>query len=372
MAATLLFLAGDGIGPEVLAAARRLADWFAAKRGFAFTAQEGLVGGAAYDAEGQPISPALLAQAKKADAILFGAVGGPRWDNAPYALRPEAALLSLRQELGLYANLRPALCFPALAGASSLKKPLVEGLDILIVRELTGGVYFGRPRGIETLPNGERRGVNTHVYESHEIRRIAQTAFELAAQRRGRVCSVEKRNVMEAGQLWYEEVGALHKSAYPAIALSHMLADNFAMQLVREPKQFDVILTDNLFGDILSDIAAQLTGSLGMLPSASLGAIGADGRPQSALYEPVHGSAPDIAGQNIANPLAAMLSFGMMLRYSFGRSEDADLLDQAAANVLAQGWRTKDIAQSEKGEKPASTDDMTAAMLAALDELTAR
>jgi len=346
MTAHILLLPGDGVGPEVIAQAKRVLFWLKEQRGFDFTLEEALVGGASYEAYGSPLTSETLALAKQADAILFGAVGGTQWDDVPYDKRPEAALLTLRKELGLFANLRPALCFPALAEASSLKSDRVSGLDILIIRELTGGVYFGEPRGIQKLGDNQRRGVNTHVYDSSEIRRIAKSAFELAQARSNKITSVEKRNVMEAGQLWYEEVVAIAKH-YPNVQLNHMLADNCAMQLVREPKQFDVILTDNLFGDLLSDIAAALTGSLGMLPSASLGAPDANGR-LPALYEPVHGSAPDIAGQNKANPLAMVLSLAMALRYSFARPQDAQQIETAIEQLLAQGLRTPDNAKPEK------------------------
>lgn len=362
----LLFLPGDGIGPEVLDAAKAVADWFAENRGFAYDAETRLVGGAACKAEGVPVSADTMAEAKAADAVLFGAVGGPEFDGLAFDKRPEAGLLALRSELELFANLRPALCFASLSNASSLKRDKVSGLDILIVRELTGGVYFGEPRGIEDLGGGKKRGVNTHVYDSDEIRRIARIGFEMAGMRGARLTSVEKRNVMEAGLLWHEEVSALHASDYADIKLDHMLADNCAMQLVRQPKQFDVILTDNLFGDLLSDIAAQLTGSLGMLPSASLAAVGANGLPQAALFEPVHGSAPDIAGKDIANPLAAILSLGMAFRYALARAQDADLLDEAVNAVLEEGWRTPDIAAGANTERKTSTSGMTKAVLAAL------
>jgi 3-isopropylmalate dehydrogenase len=344
----VLLLPGDGIGPEVVGQARRVLDFIAKKRRFAVDVTEGLVGGAAIDAQGVPLSAATLAQAKAVDAVLLGAVGGPKWDALPFEKKPE-------------------LCLPALAEASTLRPDVVSGLDIMIVRELTGGVYFGQPRGIETLPDGSRRGVNTQVYTTQEIRRVAAVAFELARKRRGQVCSVEKSNVMESGILWREEVTKLHAEAYKDVALSHMYADNCAMQLVRDPKQFDVVLTDNLFGDILSDEAAMLTGSLGMLPSASLGAADAEGR-RAALYEPVHGSAPDIAGQGIANPLAAILSLAMMLRYSFGRAEDADAIEAAVARVLDRGLRTADIMQP--GKTRVSTAAMAEAILRELDGRT--
>jgi 3-isopropylmalate dehydrogenase len=308
-----------------------------------------------------------MAKAMACDAVLFGAVGGPKWEKVPYDSRPEAALLRLRKDLGLFANLRPAICYSALADGSSLKREVVEGLDILIVRELTGGVYFGEPKTITDLGNGQKRAIDTQVYDTFEIERISRVAFELARTRRKKVSSAEKRNVMKSGVLWHEVVSRLHKEQYPDIEIEHVLADNCAMQLVRWPKQFDVIVTDNLFGDMLSDVAAMLTGSLGMLPSASLGAPDAKTSRRKAMYEPVHGSAPDIAGQGIANPIAMIASFGMALRYSFGMGEWADKLDQAIAAVLAKGIRTKDIA----GDKPAnaSTAQMGAAILAELQAL---
>jgi len=361
----LLILPGDGIGPEVMAQVRRVIDWMEKKRSLAFDLDEGLVGGAAIDAEGAPISDATMKRAMAADAVLLGAVGGPKWDNLPFAQKPERGLLRLRKEMVLFANLRPALCFDALVDASTLKPELVAGLDIMIVRELTGGIYFGEPRGIETLPDGSRRGINTQVYTTGEIQRVARVAFDLAKKRGNRLCSVEKANVMESGVLWREEVTKLHQAEYPEVELSHMYADNCAMQLVRNPKQFDVIVTDNLFGDILSDAAAMLTGSLGMLPSASLGAADASGR-RAALYEPVHGSAPDIAGQDKANPLATLLSFAMMLRYSFDLAEDAELIERAVQDVLAAGKRTGDIAKP--GQAVISTSQMGDALLAALDK----
>jgi len=359
----LLMLAGDGIGPEVMGQVRRVIDWFAQNRGFDVQIDEDLVGGCAYDAHGQAISDAAMEKAKAADVVLLGAVGGPKWDGVPYDVRPEAGLLRLRRELGLFANLRPAMCFAALADASSLKRDVVEGLDIMIVRELTGGVYFGEPRGIEELGNGQRRGVNTQVYETYEIERVARVAADLASKRDGRLMSVEKRNVMETGLLWQQDVTRLVTTEFPHIKLDHMLADNCAMQLVRQPKQFDVIVTDNLFGDLLSDIAAMLTGSLGMLPSASLGEARSDGC-VPGMYEPVHGSAPDIAGQNLANPIASILSFAMALRYTFNLSADADLLEAAVAHVLDHGVRTGDIMQ--EGMTRVSTTEMGDAILAQL------
>ncbi len=340
MTKTLLLLPGDGIGPEVTAVARRVAGRLI-NAGLALDISEALFGGAAIDAEGAPISEATIEKALASDAVLMGAVGGPAWASQPFGNRPEAGLLKLRARMNVYANLRPARCFPALADASSLKRIFVEGLDILFIRELTGGVYFGEPRGVETLENGERRGVNTHSYTSSEIRRVARVAFALARGRSGAVVSAEKGNVMEAGLFWREEVQALRDAEYPDIRLTHMLADNMAMQLVKNPKQFDTILTDNLFGDILSDEAAMLTGSLGMLPSA---AIGDEGRP--GLYEPIHGSAPDIAGRGVANPCAAILSLAMALRHSLARPDLAEKVEAAVSTALDGGARTADLGGS--------------------------
>jgi 3-isopropylmalate dehydrogenase len=338
------------------------------KLGLDFQVEEDLVGGAAIDRHGQPLSDDTLAAAKAADAVLLGAVGGPKWDGVDFAIRPEAGLLRLRKELGLFANLRPATVFGALADASPLKRELVEGLDIMIVRELTGGVYFGEPRGITPLPEGGRKGVNTQVYTTDEIRRVARVAFDIARRRQGRVCSVEKANVMESGRLWREEVTALHSTEFPDVALEHMYADNCAMQLVRNPRQFDVIVTDNLFGDILSDEASMLTGSLGMLPSASLGAYDPASGRRPALYEPVHGSAPDIAGRDMANPIATLLSFAMMLRYSFDLADEASLIERAVEKVLAGGIRTADIMSD--GMARVSTGVMGDSLLRALDRLS--
>lgn len=362
----ILIVAGDGIGPEVMGQVERVIGWFSTKRKFDVEIDRDLVGGCCYDAHGVAVTDPTIEKALAADAVFLGAVGGPKWDNVPYEGRPEAGLLRLRKDLELFANLRPALCFPALADASSLKRDIVEGLDIMIVRELTGGVYFGEPKIIEDLGNGERRGIDTQVYTTSEIRRIAAVAFELARKRDNRVMSVEKRNVMKSGVLWYEEVIKLHKEQYSDVKLEHMLADNCAMQLVRNPKQFDVIVTDNLFGDVLSDIASMLTGSLGMLPSASLGAKDANGKAK-AMYEPVHGSAPDIAGTGAANPIASVLSFAMALRYTFDRGACADLLEKAVDAVLANGLRTGDIMQD--GMKKVGTVEMGDAILAALDRL---
>jgi 3-isopropylmalate dehydrogenase len=360
----LLILPGDGIGPDVMRQVNRTLDWIAKHRAIAFDVGEGLVGGCSYDKHGTPLTDATMAQALEADAVLLGAVGGPKWDSLPFEKKPERGLLRLRKDMGLFANLRPAIVFDALAEASSLKTELVRGLDIMILRELTGGVYFGEPRGIETLPDGSRRGVNTQVYTTAEIVRVARVGFELARKRGRKVCSVEKANVMESGVLWREEVQKLRDAEYTDVALSHMYADNCAMQLVRQPKQFDVIVTDNLFGDLLSDCAAMLTGSLGMLPSASLGAPDATGR-RRALYEPVHGSAPDIAGKNLANPLATVLSLAMMLRYSFDQEEEAKLLESAVDRILASGRRTADI--MTPGATQVSTTGMGDALLAELD-----
>ncbi|WP_298974419.1 3-isopropylmalate dehydrogenase [uncultured Roseobacter sp.] len=361
---SLLILAGDGIGPEVMAQVKRVIGWFGDKRNLAFDVSEDLVGGAAYDAHGTPLHDDTMARALEADAVLLGAVGGPKYDDLDFSVKPERGLLRLRKEMDLFSNLRPAQCFDALADFSSLKKDVVAGLDIMIVRELTSGVYFGEPRGIFEEGN-ERVGINTQRYTEGEIDRVARSAFELARRRSGKVCSMEKANVMESGILWREVVQKVRDADYPDIELSHMYADNGAMQLVRAPKQFDVILTDNLFGDILSDCAAMLTGSLGMLPSASLGAP-KDGGPPRALYEPVHGSAPDIAGQGKANPIACILSFAMALRYSFDQGDEAARLEAAIEKVLADGARTADL-MGEEGGMPISTTEMGDAILAALD-----
>jgi 3-isopropylmalate dehydrogenase len=361
---SLLILAGDGIGPEVMAEVVRIIDWFGAKRDLEFEVGHDLVGGAAYDAHGVPLTDETMARAQEVDAVLLGAVGGPKYDTLDFSEKPERGLLRLRKEMDLYANLRPAQCFDALADFSSLKTEVVAGLDIMIVRELTSGVYFGEPRGIITEGN-ERVGINTQRYTEGEIARVARSAFELAKRRSNKVCSMEKANVMESGVLWREVVQEVHDAEYPDVELSHMYADAGAMQLTRWPKQFDVIVTDNLFGDLLSDLAAMLTGSLGMLPSASLGAPMANGRPK-ALYEPVHGSAPDIAGQGKANPIACILSFAMALRYSFDQGDEATRLEQAVQKVLADGVRTADLLQKE-GETPVSTAQMGDAVLAALD-----
>ena len=363
----LLLLPGDGIGPEVMTEVKKVAD-FLGQAGLArFETETDLVGGSAYDAHGKAISEDAMKRALAADAVLFGAVGGPKWAKVPYEHRPEAGLLRLRKDLQLFANLRPAVCYPALADASSLKREIVEGLDIMIVRELTGGVYFGEPKEIVTLENGEKRAVDTQVYTTHEIERIARVAFDLAKVRRNKVTSSEKHNVMRSGVLWKEVVSKVGATEYPDVELDHHLADACGMQLVRWPKQYDVIVCDNLFGDMLSDIAAMLTGSLGMLPSASLGAPDAKTGQRKALYEPVHGSAPDIAGQGLANPIAMIGSFGMCLRYSFGLGQAADLVDRAIADVLASGTRTRDIAA--KGGNAVGTKDMGDAIVGALKRL---
>lgn len=337
MSQQILCLPGDGIGPEIVAEALKVLDVVRQRFNLDIEVSHGLVGGAAIDEEGTPLSETTLAQAKRSDAVLFGAVGGPKWDDRPMDQRPEKGLLKLRAGMDLFANLRPAILFPQLASASSLKPELVAGLDILIVRELTGGIYFGEPRGVRTLENGEREGFNTYVYRESEIKRIAKVAFEAAQKRSGRLCSVDKSNVLEVTALWRELVTA-EAEQYQDVELSHMYVDNAAMQLVREPKQFDVMVTGNMFGDILSDCAAMLTGSIGMLPSASLN------EQNQGMYEPVHGSAPDIAGQNKANPLAQILSLAMLLRYSLGEVAAADAIEQAVSEVLDQGLRTGDIA----------------------------
>ena len=365
---TLLILPGDGIGPEVMHEVRRVIDWMARRRAVFFDISEDLVGGASIDARGTPISDATMQRALQADAVLFGAVGGPKWDTLGFDMRPEIALLRLRSELGLFANLRPAVVYDPLVDASTLKPEIVRGLDLMIVRESTGGIYFGTPRGIETLPDGTKRGVNTEVYTTREIERVARVAFDLARQRQGRVCSVEKANVMESGLLWRQTVQALRDAEYADVTLNHMYADNCAMQLVRNPRQFDVIVTGNLFGDLLSDLASMLTGSLGMLPSATLGQPDATGR-RHAMYEPIHGSAPDIAGKGVANPLAQILSFAMLLRHSFDMAEDAALIERACVAVLSNGLRTPDI--MAPGCARVGTQVMGEAVLRELDKLVA-
>jgi 3-isopropylmalate dehydrogenase len=365
----LLLLPGDGIGPEVMGEVRRIVGWLN-KRGLgSFETEDGLVGGASFDADKVAITDATMARAQAADAVIFGAVGGPKWADVPYEARPEAGLLRLRKDMALFANLRPAICYPALAESSSLRKEVVEGLDIMIVRELTGGVYFGEPKTITDLGNGQKRAVDTQVYDTYEIERIARVAFDLARKRRNKVTSMEKHNVMKSGVLWKEVVTQVHAREYKDVALEHQLADAGGMQLVRWPKQFDVIVTDNLFGDMLSDIAAMLTGSLGMLPSASLGETDAKSGKRKALYEPVHGSAPDIAGQGMANPIAMIASFVMALRYSFDMQKEADLIDAAIAAALAKGLRTADL--KSEGAKIVSTAQMGEAIVAELDALSA-
>lgn len=364
-AKNILILPGDGIGVEVTREAERIIRWLMKNRNLQVTLSYGLIGGSAYEKTGSPFPAETLEAAKAADAILLGAVGGPKWESLEFSLRPERGLLGLRKELELFANLRPAVVFDELAEASTLKLDIVHGLDIMIVRELTGDVYFGQPRGVEVLADGTRRGINTMVYTSPEVQRIARVAFDLARKRNGRLCSVDKANVLECTEMWREEVQIIGDNEYPDIALSHMYVDNAAMQLVRNPKQFDVMVTGNIFGDILSDCASMLTGSLGMLPSASLGSNDNGGK-CNALYEPVHGSAPDIAGKDIANPIATILSLAMMLRYSFDLPEDADLLENAVKKVLAQGVRTADIVQP--GIKAVSTTEMGNAILQALEE----
>ncbi len=358
-----LLLPGDGIGPEVIAEVKKIIDWLNKKKSMDFQTEEGLVGGASYEKHKNPITDEVFYKALESEAVILGAVGGPKWDNLEFSKRPERALLKLRKELKLFANLRPAICFKQLVDASSLKPEIVSGLDIMIVRELTGGIYFGEPRGIKPIENGERKGINTHTYTSSEIIRVAKVAFELALKRNKKVTSCEKSNVMEAGILWREEVQKVKDEQYPNIELNHMLADNCAMQLLREPKQFDVIVTDNLFGDILSDEAAMLTGSLGLLPSASLGTKDKNGKTRS-MYEPVHGSAPDIAGKGIANPIASILSFSMALKYSLDLDKESENINQAVQRVLDDGLRTKDILS--KGKKEVSTSQMGDAIISKL------
>ena len=356
----LLLLAGDGIGPEVVREVKKIIEWFNKNKSLDFKIEEGLVGGISYEKHKTPITDEVFYKALESEAVILGAVGGPKYDSLEFSKRPERALLKLRKELKLFANLRPAICFKQLVGASSLKPEIISGLDIMIVRELTGGIYFGEPRGIEPIENNERKGVNTHTYTTSEIQRVARVAFDLAKKRKNKVTSCEKSNVMEAGVLWREEVQSLRDKEYKKIDLEHMLADNCAMQLLRNPKQFDVIVTDNLFGDILSDEAAMLTGSLGLLPSASLGARDKNGKIRS-MYEPVHGSAPDIAGKNIANPIATILSLSMALRYSLDLDKEANQLDKAVQSVLDDGLRTKDI--MSKNKKEVSTSQMGDAII---------
>ena len=359
----ILLLPGDGIGQEVVAEVKKIIQWFNSKKSLDFDIDEDLVGGAAYDKHKNPITDEVFYKALESEAVILGAVGGPKYDNLEFSKRPERALLKLRKELKLFANLRPAICFKQLVDASSLKPEIVSGLDIMIVRELTGGIYFGEPRGIKLIENGERRGINTHSYTTNEIIRVARVAFELAKKRGKKVTSCDKSNVMESGVLWREEVQSLKDKEFKDIELNHMLADNCAMQLLRNPKQFDVIVTDNLFGDILSDEASMLTGSLGLLPSASLGAKDKNGNIRS-MYEPVHGSAPDIAGKGIANPIASILSFAMALKYSLNLDKEADILENAVQEVLDEGLRTKDIIT--KGMKEVSTSQMGDAIISKL------
>jgi len=359
----LLLLPGDGIGPEVVGEVKKIINWLNKNKSLDFEIDEELIGGIAYDKHGTPITDEVFYKALESEAVILGAVGGPKWDDLEFSKKPERALLKLRKELKLFANLRPAICFKQLVDASSLKPDLVSGLDIMFVRELTGGIYFGEPRGIKPIDNGERKGINTHVYTTSEIERVARVAFDLARKRNNKVTSCEKSNVMEAGQLWKEEVQSIHEKEYKDVELNHMLADNCAMQLVRNPKQFDVIVTDNLFGDMLSDEAAMLTGSLGLLPSASLGAKDKKGDMRS-LYEPVHGSAPDIAGKGIANPIATILSFAMALKYSLDLDNEANALEKAVQNVLDEGLRTKDIMSN--GTKEVSTSEMGDAIISKL------
>ncbi len=364
----LLVLPGDGIGPEVMREVRRVVEWMGRRRTVSFDITEDLVGGASIDARGVPITEHTLQAARAADAVLFGAVGGPKWDGLGCDKRPELAILSLRKQLDLFANLRPALVLDPLVDASTLKPDVVRGLDLMIVRESTGGIYFGEPRGIEQLPDGQQRGFDTESYTTAEIERVARVGFELARKRQNRVTSVEKANVMQSGLFWRQVVTALREREFPDVQLSHMYADNCAMQLVRNPRQFDVIVTSNLFGDLLSDLASMLTGSLGMLPSATLGAPDASGR-RLALYEPIHGSAPDIAGKGVANPLAQVLSFAMLLRHSFDMEEDAALIERACSNVLASGLRTADV--MAPGTAKVGTTVMGEAILRELDKLAA-
>ncbi len=358
-----LLLPGDGIGPEVVGEVKKIIKWFNKNKSLDFEIDEDLAGGASYDKHGTPITDEVFYKALECEAVILGAVGGPKWDDVEFSKKPERALLKLRKELKLFANLRPAICFKQLVDASTLKPEIVSGLDIMIVRELTGGIYFGEPRGIKPIDNGERKGINTHTYTSSEIKRVARVAFDLAKKRKNKVTSCEKSNVMEAGLLWKEEVQELHEKEFKDVELNHMLADNCSMQLLRNPKQFDVIVTDNLFGDMLSDQASMLTGSLGLLPSASLGAKNKDGKIR-AMYEPIHGSAPDIAGQGVANPIATILSFAMALRYSLDLDKEADALEKAVQHVLDEGLRTKDILS--KGMKQVSTSEMGDAIISKL------
>ncbi len=359
----ILLLPGDGIGPEVVREVKKILDWFNKNKSLDFSFEEELIGGASIDVNKIPITDEVFYKSLQSDAVILGACGGPKWDNLEFSKKPERALLKLRKELKLFANLRPAICFKQLVDSSTLKPEIVSGLDIMIVRELTGGIYFGEPRGIEPIENNQRKGINTHTYTTNEIHRIAKVAFELAKKRKNKVTSCEKSNVMEAGVLWREEVQVIKDKEFKSVELNHMLADNCAMQLLRNPKQFDVILADNLFGDMLSDEAAMLTGSLGLLPSASLGAKDKNGK-ISSLYEPVHGSAPDIAGKNMANPIATILSLSMALRYSLNLDKEADQLETAVQKVLDDGLRTKDIIS--QGKKEVTTTDMGDAIISKL------
>jgi 3-isopropylmalate dehydrogenase len=364
----LLILPGDGIGPEVMREVRRVIDWMDRRRMVSFDVSDDLVGGASIDARGTPITEETMQKAKESDAILFGSVGGPKWDRMGFDLRPELAILRLRKELDLFANLRPAIVLDPLVEASTLKPAVVRGLDMMIVRESTGGIYFGEPRGIETLPSGERRGYDTESYTTGEIERVGRVAFELARKRRNQVTSVEKANVMQSGLFWRQTIAALREREYADVELIHMYADNCAMQLVRNPRQFDVIVTSNMFGDLLSDLASMLTGSLGMLPSATLGPADASGK-RLALYEPIHGSAPDIAGRGLANPMGQIFSFAMLLRHSFEMEENAALIERACTNVLASGLRTADI--MAPGTARVGTNVMGESILRELDKLAA-
>ena len=357
MSKSVLILPGDGIGPEIVTEAEKVLNVLVQKHGLELSTKQGLIGGSAIDETGMPLPEETLASGRQADAILLGAVGGPKWDNIERSLRPERGLLAIRAGLDLYANLRPAILYEELVEASSLKPEVIGALDIMFVRELTGGIYFGQPRGIRTLDDGQREGFNTMVYKESEIERIAHTAFEVAMKRNKKVCSVDKANVLEATELWREVVTGVANS-YPEVSLEHMYVDNAAMQLVRDPGQFDVIVTTNMFGDILSDLASMLTGSIGMLPSASLNAAG------KGMYEPIHGSAPDIAGKNMANPLATIISAAMMLRYSLAESAQADRIEQAVRQVLENGLRTADI--YSEGMKKVSTSEMGDAVVASL------
>lgn len=368
MTKKILLIDGDGIGPEVVAQAKKILDFFNNNTDKKFETENALLGGCAYDAHGTPFPQETLKLAKESDSILLGAVGGPKWESLEFKHRPERGLLGIRKELELFANLRPAKVFNALADSSTLKREIVLGLDIMIIRELTGDLYFGEPRGVKTLKDGSRQGVNTMTYNSKEVERIARIAFDLAEIRDKKLCSIDKANVIETTEMWREVVTEIGQKEYPQIELSHMYVDNAAMQLIRNPKQFDVMLTGNMFGDILSDAASMLTGSLGMLPSASLGAKQADGK-QFALYEPIHGSAPDIAGKNIANPVATILSLAMMFRYSFGYVKEADLIEKAIENILNRGIRTADIAKV--GEARVFCSDMGDKIVEELKKLLA-